>query len=61
MSSDKVYLNREEQLFLMDMFEVQNPNDAIDRFVTMLTEERANPGDLKKYLKKIMTNFAEAK
>ena len=54
MSSDKIYLSREEQAFLMDMLEINNPTDACEKFATLLVEERANPADLKKYLIKIM-------
>lgn len=54
MSSDKIYLSREEQLFLMEMFEVKNPTEAAEKFALLMVDERADPLDLTDYLKKIM-------
>lgn len=58
MSSDKIFLNKEEQVFLMEMFEIKDPSVAAERFATMLVEERANPSDLKKYLVRIMKKYS---
>ena len=52
--SDKIYLSREEQIFLMEMTELETTEDAVDKFVTLMILEKADPIDLKKYLKKIM-------
>ena len=54
MSADKVYLTAEEQIYLMEMLELNDPTKAAEKFVELLVLERANPQDLKKYLKKIM-------
>jgi len=60
MSNDnKIYFSREEQVFLMEMFETQDPSVAAERFATMLVEERANPSDLKKYLSRIIKKYLE--
>jgi hypothetical protein len=53
-SSDKIYLNREQQIFLTEMFEINDPSLAAEKFAIMMVEERANPGDLLEYIKKIM-------
>lgn len=52
--SSKIFLSVEEQLYLMTMFEVKDPQKAIEKFVELMVLERANPQDLNKYLKKIM-------
>lgn len=54
MSSDRVYLSREEQIFLMEIFETDNIEKAAERFIELMVLERANPEDFNKYLKKIV-------
>lgn len=54
MSSDKVYLSKEEQYFLMDMFELDNPTDAAEKFARVIAEEKADPGKMQDYLKRII-------
>lgn len=54
MSSDRVYLTREEQIFLMEMFETDNIERAAERFIELMISEGANPNDFNKYLKKIV-------
>lgn len=61
MSSDKIYLSREEQAFLTEMLEIKNTQDAVERFAEMMVEERANPIDLLKYLKKIIKKMEDKK
>lgn len=53
-NSSKIYLSREEQIFLMNMLESTDPLDATERFAEIMAEERANPLELQVYLKKIM-------
>jgi len=53
-SSDRVYLTREEQIYLMEMFETDNVEKAAEKFIEMMISEGANPNDFNKYLKKIM-------
>lgn len=59
MSSDKIYLTREEQLYLMEMLEVNNPVDAAEKFAVMMAKEGADPMELQAYLKKIMKKKAK--
>lgn len=59
MSNDKLYLNKSEQVFLMEMFEVASPQEAVELFITMMVECRANPDNSPKYLKKIMAKWKE--
>lgn len=54
MSSDKIYLTKEEQIFLMERLEIDDPIEAVERFAYLMTLEKADPQDLQKYLKKIM-------
>lgn len=54
MKDGKIYLSREEQIFLMEMLEVDDPNDAVEDFAALLVMERVDPAELGKYLKKIM-------
>ncbi len=54
MSSDKIYLTREEQVFLMEMLEIKDPIQAAEKFAYIMSEERADPTELQKYVRKIM-------
>jgi len=54
MSSGKIYLTRDQQIFLMEMLEVNTPEAAVDKFANIMAEERADPTELQKYIKKIM-------
>jgi len=55
--SGKIYLSKEEQIFLMDMFEIEDPLLAAEEFASLLVLEKANPLDLKMFLEKIMIRF----
>ncbi len=52
--SDNIYLNREEQVYLMEMLELNNVTAAWERFSTIMVEEKADPTKINQYLKKIM-------
>lgn len=56
MSSDntKVYLTHAEQVYLMEMLEIGDPEEAVKYFADILMSERADVGKLPEYLKKIM-------
>ena len=54
MSADRIYLSREEQIFLIKMLEIEDPAVAVERFAILMVEERADPSNLSDYLKKIM-------
>ena len=51
---ERIVLSREEQLFLMEMLETDDPMEAVEKFATIMTEEKADPTQLQKYIKKIM-------
>lgn len=55
MSSERIYLTADEQNFLMEIFEMNDPTTAFEKFVSILVEERAKPEELKEYLATIMT------
>lgn len=57
MNSDKIILSKEEQIFLMEMLEVDTPLEGVDNFATMMVEEKTDPMELKKFLKKIMDKY----
>ena len=52
--SDKIYLSRSEQKYLMEMLEINDPTQAAEKFAYMLVEEKADPSKLQEYVKKIM-------
>lgn len=54
--NDRIYLSREEQAFLVEMLEMENPTDAAERFAVLMVDEKADPSKLTQYLKKIMAN-----
>ena len=54
MSSEKVYLTKEEQYFLMDMLEVETAEAAVEKFAVILKEEGADPVKMRDYVRKIL-------
>lgn len=60
MSSERIYLNVDEQEFLMAFFEISDPTEALEKFVSVLVEERAKPAELKEYLAAIMARAKKA-
>lgn len=57
--SSKIYLNREEQIFLMEFLELDDPVMAAEKFAMLMVEERADPTELKKYIIKIMRKLKQ--
>ena len=57
MSKDKIYLSRAEQIYLMEMLEIDNPQEAAERFVVLMVMEKADPTQLQTYLGKIMAKL----
>ena len=57
MSDGRIYLSGDEQEFLMEFLELNDPIKAAEKFALLMVEEKADPTDLKKYLKKIMESF----
>lgn len=54
MSANKVRLTREEQIFLMEMLETNDVEDAAEQFAVLMVMENVNPTELEEYLKKVM-------
>lgn len=54
MSSDRVYLTKEEQEFLTERLDIDDPQDATDKFASLMLIEGADPVKLKEYLVAIM-------
>lgn len=54
MSAAKIYLTTEEQIYLMEMLELNDPRDAAEKFVKILIEERVDPQQMNKFLKAII-------
>ncbi len=50
----KIYLSREEQVFLMEWLEMNDPVLAAERFAELMILEKADPIELQKYLKRVM-------
>jgi hypothetical protein len=61
MSSDKFFLSKEEQYFLMEILELSDVQDAFDRFTEILIEEKCDPQKVDKYIKKILENYKKNK
>ena len=43
----------------MDMFEMDDPVDAFDKYTQLIVEERRDPTDIKKYLQAAMKAWPE--
>lgn len=41
----------------MEMLEIKNPVEAAEKYALIMVEERADPIQLQKYLKKTIANF----
>lgn len=54
MSSENVKLTREQAKFLMDKFDIGNPDDAIDFLIEMMLLEGIDPMRMKHYILKMM-------
>jgi hypothetical protein len=61
MSADKIYLSKEQQIFLKDMLEIEDLNVAAETYAFMLANMGADPGELKFYLEKTMIAWAKRK
>lgn len=55
MSSDgKVHLTREEQIFLMEMLEIDDAERALEEFALLMRSENADLGKIEDYIRKIV-------
>lgn len=52
--SERIKLNRSEQIFLMEMLDTNEPMDAVEQFAALMVLEFVNPAELEKYVKAIM-------
>ena len=59
MSSEKIYLTKEEQIFLIEMLEIKDPGKAAERFAQLMILEKADPADLNEYIRKVMKRVNE--
>ena len=57
MSSDRIYLSKEEQIFLTEMLEIDDLNRAAEVYALMMVDRGADPKDLQLYLKKTMKAY----
>ena len=53
-SESRLYLSVEEQLFLIEWLEIDDPVQAVERFAVLMIKEKADPAQLQDYLKKVM-------
>jgi len=53
-SDSRVYLSVEEQVFLMEWLEINDPIQAVERFAVLMVKEKVDPTQLQDYLKKVM-------
>ena len=53
--NSRIYLTREEQVYLMQILEINSPEEALNKFIDILIEEKVDPTKTSVYLKKIMT------
>ena len=61
MSSGKFSLSKEEQYFLMEILEINDVQEAFDRFTEILIEEKGDPQKVDKYIKKILEVYKKTK
>lgn len=54
MSSDKFYLTKDEQIFLMEWLEIDDPEEAVTKFASLMMEEGVRIDHLQESLKKVM-------
>ena len=59
--SERIYLTKQMQIFLMDWMECDNPSTAAEEFAQLMILEGANPVDLTEYVKKIMSGKYDKK
>jgi len=57
MSEMRIKLNKAQLNFLMDMLEIENPQDAANKFVEILVEEKLQPKDVSAIINQIMSKM----
>lgn len=54
MSQENLRLSKEQAKFLMEKFQIEDPNDAIDFLIEMMVLEGIDPMRMKHYILKMM-------
>lgn len=54
MSEENLKLSPNQAKFLMQKFDIDNPNEAIDFLIEMMILEGVDPMDMKRYILKMM-------
>jgi hypothetical protein len=59
--NDRIYLTAEEQVFLMEWLELNDPTRAAEKFAKLLVEEKANTEKMHEYVKMVMLRVKDRK
>lgn len=54
MGDGKIHLTKEEQIFLMEFLELEDPTEAAKKFASIMREEMADPTQIEMYIRKIL-------
>lgn len=54
MSSEKFYLTKDEQIFLMDWLEIEDPEQAVTKFAELMSKESVKIDHFQECLVKVM-------
>jgi hypothetical protein len=57
--SDKISLTKTQLVFLMEMLEETNQEKAVEKFATIMIEERVDPIDISEVIDKIMAKMVK--
>jgi hypothetical protein len=52
--SDKIGLTKKQIEFIIYMTEIEDPSSAVEEFMTIMVEERAEPAQIEKYVDKMI-------
>ena len=53
-SNGTIRLSKEQQTFLMEMLEMDDIMDAVEKFAVIMADERVDPSEMPEYLKTII-------
>lgn len=53
-SNGMIRLSKEQQTFLMEMLEMDDIMDAVEKFAVIMADERVDPSEMPEYLKTII-------
>lgn len=57
--NDRIYLTKEEQMFLTEMLEIKDTEQAVEKYADLMILEKVNPIDLQEYLKRTIKKYKE--